>query len=435
MASPTATADLDRDARPRTEGFGQLVRKALKPLASLRLTVALFGLSIVLVFCGTLAQIDNGIWSVVNEYFRWWYVWIPFQVFVRFGQVFFFLPQTLTVPASWGFPFPGGWTLGTLLLANLIAAHAVRFKFTWKRAGILLIHAGLIVLMLGELITGVFQVEARMVIAAREAVNFTDETHAVELAVTDPSGDEVTVVPGSRLKAGAVVRNDLLPFDVQVAEYDKNSNLVALDKGEADTPDTFTSTRGVRFKLVQQAEGAGVGEQHDDVPMGRFTFRKKGSDEDLGTRTLSLWFNPNVTQRLPVYQFAPQQVALDGKNYTVELRYRRAYKPYTIQLIEFRHDLYVGTKTPKNFSSRVRLIDPDRGEDREVLIRMNEPLRYQGETFYQSAFLPGDTGTVLQVVRNPGVWMPYASCLLVSLGMVVHFGLNLITFLEKRAAS
>ena len=111
MASPTATADLDRAARPRTEGFGQLVRTVLKPVASLRLTVVLFVLSIILVFCGTLAQIDNGIWTVVNDYFRSFFVWIPLQLFVRFGQVFFFLPKTLTVGGS--FPFPAGWTLGT----------------------------------------------------------------------------------------------------------------------------------------------------------------------------------------------------------------------------------------------------------------------------------------------------------------------------------
>jgi hypothetical protein len=387
----------------------------------------------VLIFCGTLAQIDNGIWTVVNSYFRWWYVWVPFQLFVRFGQVFFFLPKTLTVGGS--FPFPGGWTLGTLLLANLLAAHALRFKITPNRLGILIIHAGLIVLMVSELITGLCAVEARMTIAAREAVNFTDETHAVELAVTDPGGEEVTVVPASRLKPGAVIRNDQLPFDVQVADYQPNSNLVRAEKDEPDSPETFTSSVGVRYKLVSQAEGAGVGEQHEDVPMGKFTFRKKGSDEDVGTRALALWFDPNVTQRLPLYKFAPQQVTADGKAYTVELRYRRAYKPYTIQLLEFRHDKYVGTDTPKNYSSRVRLIDPSRGEDREVLIRMNEPLRYQGETFYQSAFLPGDTGTVLQVVRNPAWWWPYVSCFLVSLGMVAHFGLNLVSFLRKRAAS
>ena len=34
---------------------------------------------------------------------------------------------------------------------------------------------------------------------------------------------------------------------------------------------------------------------------------------------------------------------------------------------------------------------------------MNNPLRYNGETFYQSSYLPGDGGTILQVVRNPGL--------------------------------
>src|SRR5207249_2188275 len=38
------------------------VRGVLAALASLRLTVVLFSLSLVLVFCGTLAQVDAGIW-------------------------------------------------------------------------------------------------------------------------------------------------------------------------------------------------------------------------------------------------------------------------------------------------------------------------------------------------------------------------------------
>src|SRR5207248_554595 len=106
----------------------------LAPLASLRLTVALFALSLVLVFLGTLAQIDAGIWTVVNQYFRSLHVWVPFQLFVRFAQVFFYVPKTAELPGS--FPFPGGWLLGTLLLANLLAAYVVRFRLTWKRSGI-----------------------------------------------------------------------------------------------------------------------------------------------------------------------------------------------------------------------------------------------------------------------------------------------------------
>ena len=37
------------------------VKKALWALASLRLTVVLFSLALVLVFCGTLAQVEMGI--------------------------------------------------------------------------------------------------------------------------------------------------------------------------------------------------------------------------------------------------------------------------------------------------------------------------------------------------------------------------------------
>ena len=42
---------------------------------------------------------------------------------------------------------------------------------------------------------------------------------------------------------------------------------------------------------------------------------------------------------------------------------------------------------------------------------------------------------MLQVVRNPGWMMPYVSCFMVSLGMALHFGLNLVQFLNRRAAA
>ena len=94
--------------------------------------------------------------------------------------------------------------------------------------------------------------------------------------------------------------------------------------------------------------------------------------------------------------------------------------------------MYVGTTTPKNFSSLVNLTTTA-GERREYKISMNSPLFHSGETMYQSSFFPGDSGTVLQVVRNPVWWMPYLSCFLVTVGMIVHFGVNLVSFLQKRA--
>ena len=50
-------------------------------LASLQLTVVLMALSIGLVFVGTLAQVDDGIWTVVEKYFRSAFVLVPLQLF------------------------------------------------------------------------------------------------------------------------------------------------------------------------------------------------------------------------------------------------------------------------------------------------------------------------------------------------------------------
>ena len=70
----------------------------------------------------------------------------------------------------------------------------------------------------------------------------------------------------------------------------------------------------------------------------------------------------------------------------IALRPARYYKPYSVTLQKFTHERYAGTEIPKDFSSRVTLIDPERSVNRDVLIYMNHPLRYRGETFYQAGF-------------------------------------------------
>jgi hypothetical protein len=431
------------------------LRRLLMPIASLKITVTLFAMSMVLVFVGTVAQMDESNWVVVNKYFRSFYAWIPFQLFVRLGQVFFGVSKDASVPG--GIPFPGGWTLGAALLVNLLAAHTVRFKTTWRRSGVLILHAGIIALILGELITGVCSIESRMTLAEGESVNYLDNARTglgaplVELALTDvsdPTADTVAVVPGSVLKAGGVIRDAGLPVDVEVLEYFANSALVKA-RGPAKR-EVRVSTAGLRFTVVPRSEAAGTDvEQMEDAITARVRLRRTGADDEVGTFLVSLWFDMNFTHRVPVYRFPPQTFKLDGRTYTVELRNRREYLPYSLRLLEFRHDRFVGTDTPRNFSSLVRVDDPDRHESREVLIYMNHPLRrfahggplitwlFNGETFYQSSYLPpeaGVSGTVLQVVHNPGWFMPYASCLLVSVGMMTHFGIHLFGFLRRRAA-
>jgi len=389
--------------------------------SSPRLTVWLLACLMFLVFAGTWAQIDMGIWSTLKIYFRSLFVLIPFQIF---------LPRAWNVPGA--IPFPGGFLLGGLLFVNLIVAYLVRIHVNKKRFGLFLIHIALILLFVGEFVTALFAKESNMSIDEGQTVSYTEDTRTMELAIIDPSDpdvDHVVVIPESRLVHGGLISDPLLPFEIQVEDYYLNADLVNIKDREGPVPGPKVD-RGTAamfgLAAVKRPVASGVGDSQMDLPVVFVTPFHQG--QRLGTWMVSLYFS-----LIPEAQV--QEVHVGDKTYQLALRYERTYKPYSLHLIDFAHDRYLGTDTPKNYSSHVRLVDPSQNEDREVLIYMNNPLRYRGETFYQASFKKGDGGTVLQVVRNPGWLIPYIACTIGALGMCIQFGASLMRFLSRRRAS
>ena len=399
------------------------LKKLLKPLASLRLTVVLIVLAMILIYAGTWAQIDTGIWQVQKKYFHSLFTWVDFATL---------LPRPAA--GSWrvpgGFPLPGGYLLGLLLLANLIAAHVVRFKFTWKRTGIILIHLGLILLLVGEGITSSMAVESQMTIDEGSYAKFSSDIREVELAIIDPSSpdhDQVAVIPQSMLKSGVTFDQPQLPVKVTIEKYLPNSTILGpMQAGERDNVKA-TAGMNVGITAVGAPTHGGI-DDDQDYPAAYLKLTSRTGDA-TGTYLCSAM--PLVVPGNRMLS-AVQDAKVGDKTYQIALRFKRIYKPYTVHLLSFTHARYVGTDEDRDFASRIRLEDPTRGVDREVRIWMNNPLRYHGETFYQAGFKPGDKTTVLQVVSNPGWLMPYFACAIGALGLVIHFGMNLMKFLLAR---
>jgi hypothetical protein len=406
---------------PTAALIGLWARRILKPVASLKVTVVLFVFSMLLVFFGTLAQVYLGIWTVVEDYFWSVVAWVPLQLLVVFGQKFLWFPEEWRIDSSWRFPLPGGYTLGWLLFINLLAAHALRFKLSWKRAGIILTHSGLILMLAGEFITREFAVEGHMSIFIGETSSLIIDQRKSELAVIDSSGptsDVVTVVPGRNLRPGRTIQDDKLPFAVEVLKYFGNSEIADKLPRQTEADDAA----GTGPFAVRQPPTNGLSDKLD-IPSAYVKLTDK-SGADLGTYLVSVHFSDAEGR-------PPQKVKVGGKTYGIALRFKRAYEPFSIHLKNFKHEVYPGTDVPKNFQSDVQLIDPEMQIDRAVTIKMNQPMRHRGQAFYQSGVLPGDKGTVLQVVRNPGWFLPYLSCFVVALGMMVHFGMTLVNFLAR----
>ena len=128
----------------------------------------------------------------------------------------------------------------------------------------------------------------------------------------------------------------------------------------------------------------------------------------------------------------PQAFSYQGGTWRLVLRPRRDYLPFTLTLLKFTHDVYPGTDIPKDFASTIHLRSDDGRDDRDVRIYMNNPLRYGGLAFYQAGYDNNDRTSVLQVVRNPSWRIPYVSCGLIALGLMVEFGMHLLGFFRRR---
>ena len=382
-----------------------MLDRLAKSLTSLRLTVVLLCAGLALVFVGTLAQVHEGLYEAQARYFKSWFVWRP-----TIGDY------------QWPILLPGGYLLGTLLIVNLLAAHATRFKFTKKKIGIFMVHAGVVCLLLGQLLTDAFSSESAMRLAEGESKNYSQDFRDNELVVidtTDPQHDEVVSIPERLAVENQEIRTEKLPFTLRMLNYWPNA---ALFTNPTNGSIAIAATQGAGPGLHVVPLKPIVSTDERNVPSARVeVITPQGS---IGTWLVSCELD------------AGQEFTYQNRTYQLALRFKRYYKPFYLKLEKFTHEKYRGTEIPKNFASRVRIERPDTGENREVLIYMNTPLRYNGETYYQAGFDPKNDQrthkiTILQVVRNPSWLTPYFACVLVALGLMVQFVTHLVGFAAK----
>ncbi|MBI4368723.1 MAG: cytochrome c biogenesis protein ResB [Elusimicrobia bacterium] len=360
----------------------------LRVLTSLELTIACLATMIVLVFLCTLAQVHLGIFEAVKLYIRSFFVYWPV-----FGS-------TIKIPIM-----PGGALVGLVLLVNLVCAQWARLELSWRKVGLWLVHLGLMLLFGGEFVSGMFQIETQMPIEEGQTTNYSESLTQFEMVLVDrshPEYDDVISIPDARLQKRGVINDHTLPVTIVVKKYYLNSSVAIKHQ-----PQTAEATMGVGVGMDIQEAPAITTDDRINEPSALVEIQKDGI-------TVGVWW-------LSTALGAPQSVSIGTKSYQLALRQRRYYLPFSLTLKDFRHDVYPGTDIPKNFSSLVRLRDRKQGENRDVLIYMNHPLRYAGRAFFQASFGKEDTLSVLQVVENPGWLIPYIACVLVTLGLAAHF--------------
>lgn len=368
----------------------------------------------VLVFFNTIEQTNIGLYQSKVKYFD------SYLVFFDIGS--------FPIPL-----LPGGRMVFILLSISVIAS-IFKFKlYKVKKLPLLTIHLGLLIFILGGEITYQIGIESQMAIREGETMNYTESIRDVEMVIIDSSDirfNEVISIPHSRFnQKHKVISDPKLPFDIVIRQYFPNASFQAIENNTTNNanskrlnPYYWMITDGLGKSLLTTPEPLSVDDEIVNLTTVIAELKGKGNrqGESLGVWLLSRAFN------------TLQEVIYDNSHYEIQIRATRYYNSYSVTLQGFTHERYLGTAVPKTFSSLVLINDPFNKEKRQFLISMNNPLRYQGDVFYQSSFGENDTLSILQVVKNPAWLFPYVGCVIVFIGMAWYFLIVLQRFLNRK---
>ena len=347
---------------------------------------------IILVFFGTIAQKNIGLYSSQMKYFSSFY-------FLFLGFI----------------PLPGGRLVLLLMTVNLFSSMFKRNLWQLKKIGVVIVHLGGLLLLVGGGLTAYFSSEGNMVIAEGETSNYVDDYHNMELAFVNNSlkdSVEYTVVDESLLYEGSRFQLFDEGPEIYIISNIKNVRI----ENRISPADSIYKGLLEKFVLLPKKPEP-ENTQNRPALIYKIKGTSNGSDGIYG---------------LFLGQGLNDPFKIKDQIFHSEYRRERTYVPFNIELIDFEKIMHPGTNVAKSFSSDVNLIEND--IPRRTLIKMNEPLRHKGYTFFQASFIDDSEieTTVLATVKNYGRLFPYISSIIMSIGLLIHLLLMLPKMVKRK---
>jgi hypothetical protein len=344
----------------------------IRKLGHIRLTIFLLFKLFFLILFATFAQVDRGIFLANKLYFTSWFVW---------GN---------------GFPiFFGGYTIGALLVINLLCSHSTKFKKSRAYIGIFFIHFGLVLLIIGAGLTSFFGQEMQIAIKEGESKNYLDfpsQFNVVIIDASESSHDMLYEYEIDDLKQGINFKGSKIKL------MHLSPNAIINQRG---IDNLSYNQLGQTYKLISMPKTYKMTERN--VPGIKLSI-----SNEKGSNLYMLWGGSSI------YQSAE----ISNKSYLIKLRPKREYLDFSLNLLDFQRHTYQQSNTVERFKSMIEVVT---NEGRiPFTIQMNDPLRYSGYTFFQSSFTEDETTSVFQVVKNPSWIMPYLSSVIIISGLFIQ---------------
>lgn len=301
-------------------------------------------------------------------------------------------------------PLPGGYTVMGLIFVSLVCKFIAESKWSWQRAGIIITHLGVLVLLAGGILTALTSQEGYMTINEQDRSAIIQDYHARSLSIIK-DGDVIGVIPFKELKEGRILGlEEGIPFNATIIETFINGQPQQRAPEETEQSGLTLQGPAQKIKMIPIKP-----DKQNENNHGGLTLSLRGT----GTETDGLYL---LTEIMPLY---PQ---VEVKDHVYEFRFGKTQTalPFALALEDVTKESHPGMDMARAYRSSLVIHDQDTTWPAEI--SMNNPLRYRGYTFYQSSYIqrPDGETTVLSVVWNKGRLFPYIASLLVCVGLILH---------------
>ncbi len=376
---------------------------------------------LILTFLGTLEQAEYGLVASQARYFE--------SVFVDridIGACW----RALALDAYWDIGnvvlpvniLPGGYTLMGILFVNMFVGGLIRIRKSPRTIGVVISHFAILFMIAAGAVTYHFAKEGILNLAEGQTHDEFQSFHerVIEIEKVVPEGQKRTaLVIDQRFFTdlsnstdhgkARTFTHESLPFDLVITNW----------KQHAEPKRDSSGTRGdaVDGYFIQELSKL-------DPKNGQLQ-----ADEALSQACVAVVKDKKTgaEQRGILWEFAaaPWTATVGADKYLINIG-RRSYRlPFAIRLDHTEQEKHPGTERARRFTSKVTKLHGEREEKR--VVTMNEPVRGEGYAIFQSSFDDGSSSgssvkrSGFQVVENPSDHWPLISCIIVAIGLLIHF--------------
>lgn len=393
--------------------------RIFRTLSSFGLATVTLSLLLIYTFLGTLEQAEYGLVASQERYFE-----SVFLDRIDIGACW----RALALDAYWDigniqlplYIVPGGYTLMAILFINMSLGGLIRIRKSPKTIGVVISHFAILFMIAAGAVSYHFAKEGNLTLAEGETSDefrsFHDRVIEIEPVVADGKQRNALVIDDSLFQdlsqgKGRTFTHPDLPFEVLITNFKRNAEPRRDTSGERrDAVDGYFIQE---MSTLDEAGQALPDEQLASACIAIVKDKKTG-EEQKGL----LW----------EFAAAPWTVTIGDQKFLLTLAHRTYKLPFAIRLDETTQEKHPGTDRARKFTSKVTKLS--NGREEKKVVTMNEPVRSEGYAVFQQTFDSGEKrGGIpqsgFQIVENPSDHWPLISCIIVAIGLLIHFTMML----------